>query len=98
LAAPPGAARLAVAIPLLLLAALPYKVYSSQAWLDRADNAFARRDCAAASDDARSSLSALGARPEPYEVLGYCAIRAGDPRQAIGDMQSAIDRDPHNWN
>ena len=87
-----------MAIPLILLAVLPYKVFSSQAWLDRADAAFARGDCAAASDDARSSLSALGARPEPYELLGYCAIRRGNPRQAIGDMREAIDRDPHNWN
>ena len=98
LAAPPGAARLAIAILLLLLAALPYRVQSSQAWLDRADGAFARRDCAAASDDAHSSLSALGARPEPYEILGYCAIRSGDPRHAVADMNSAVDRDPHNWN
>ena len=97
-AAPPIPVRLAAAIPLVLLAALPYSIYSSQAWLDRAADAFASGDCATATDDARSSISALGSRPEPYELLGYCAIRDGRPRQAIGDMQEAIDRDPDNWN
>jgi O-antigen ligase len=97
-AAPPMPVRLVVAIPLVLLAAVPYQVLSSQAWLDRADDAFARGDCAAASDAARSSISALGSRPEPYELLGYCAIRSGHPQRAISDMQEAIDRDPDNWN
>jgi hypothetical protein len=91
-------ARLAIAVPLVFLAIVPYKVLSSQAWLDRADDAYARGDCAAASDDARSALSALGSRPEPYELLGYCAIRHGQARRAIADMNRAIDRDPHNWN
>jgi O-antigen ligase len=97
-AAPAIPVRLAVAVPLVLLAVLPFQILSSQAWLDRADDAFARGDCAAASDDARSSISALGSRPEPYELLGYCAIRDGRPRRAIDDMQEAIDRDPENWN
>jgi hypothetical protein len=97
-AAPAVPVRLAVAIPLVLLAALPYEILSSQAWLDRADDAFRSGDCAAASEDAHSSISALGSRPEPYELLGYCAIRDGRPRQAMGDMQDAIDRDPDNWN
>jgi hypothetical protein len=96
--APPTAFRIALAVPFVLLAALPYSIFSSQAWLDRADEAYARGSCTAASDDARSSISALGARPEPYELLGYCAIRHGQPRQAIADMHKAIDRDPHNWN
>jgi O-antigen ligase len=97
-AAPAIPVRLAVAIPLVLLAALPYEILSSQAWLNRADDAYARGDCAAASDAAHSSISALGSRPEPYELLGYCAIREGRPREAIDDMQEAIDRDPDNWN
>ncbi len=97
-AAPAMPVRLAVAIPLVLLAALPYQILSSQAWLDRAKAAFFDGDCAAVMADARSSISALGSRPEPYELLGYCAIREGRPRQAIDDMKQAIDRDPENWN
>ena len=97
IAAPAIPVRLAAAVPLVLLAAVPYQVLSSQAWLDRAGDAFAGGDCAAASDDARSSISALGSRPEPYELLGYCAIRDGRPRQAIDEMQEAIERDPDNW-
>jgi O-Antigen ligase len=90
--------RLAAAVPIVLLCAFPFKVVDSQASLDRADRAFASRDCAAASGEARTSIAALGARPEPYELLGYCAIRAGHPQSAIVDMQQAIDRDPDNWN
>ena len=62
-----------MAIPLVLLAALPYKVFSSQAWLDRADDAFARGDCAAASDDARSSLSR---RSAPAQSPTSCSATA----------------------
>ena len=96
-AAPALPIRLALAVPLVLLAAVPYQVLSSQAWLDRANDAFAGGNCAAASDDARSAISALGSRPEPHELLGYCAIRDGRPRQAIDEMQEAIERDPHDW-
>ena len=80
-------ARLALAVPIVLVATLPYKVFGSQAWLDRADASFARGDCVAAADEAHSSLSALAARPEPYELLGYCAIRRGQSRTAINDMR-----------
>ena len=97
-AAPALPVRLAVAIPLVLLAALPYEILSSQAGWTGPTTPSRSGDCAAASDDARSSISALGSRPEPYELLGYCAIRGGRPREAIDDMQEAIDRDPDNWN
>jgi hypothetical protein len=90
--------RLVLAIPVVLLCAFPYKILNSQAALDRANDAFAGRDCTAASQEARTSISALGARPEPYELLGYCAIRDGHPKAAIADMRGAIERDPHNWN
>lgn len=94
---PPMPVRFALAIPLILLAALPYAIYSSQAWLDRANAAFEHGNCPAASRDARSSISSLGSRPEPFELLGYCAIRGDRPRQAIRDLNNAIDRDPENW-
>lgn len=90
--------RLVVAVPLVLLTVVPIKILSSEAWLDRGRDAFARDACAAASRDAEESLAALGNRPEPYELLGYCAIRAGDFERAVTSMQEAIDRDPKNWN
>jgi O-antigen ligase len=95
---PPLALRLALALPLLLVAALPYAILSSQAWLDRAEDAFSRGDCRQASSDARASIDALASRPDAYELLGYCSIREGRPDRAIGEMQRAIDRDPENWN
>ena len=98
LPAPAVWVRLIMAIALVFIAVLPFRLFSSQASLNRADEAFARGNCAAASDDARSSISALSARPEPYELLGYCAIRRGNPRQAIDEMRKAVDRDPNSWN
>jgi hypothetical protein len=90
--------RLAIVVAIALLCAFPYKVMSSQAALDRGDEDFARGDCGQASREARASIAALGVRPEPYELLAYCAIREGHPEEAIADMRDAIERDPHNWN
>jgi len=96
--APPLIGRLLVAVPLVLITIVPFKVLSSEAWLDRGRDAFARDACGPASNDAEQSLEALDSRPEPYELLGYCAIRDGDFEGAVAAMQKAIDRDPENWN
>ena len=40
---------------------------------------------------------ALGFRPEPYEVLGYCAIQDGQPTAAVADFRRAVSHDPRNW-
>lgn len=88
--------RLPLAALLVLLAVGPYTILSSQAWLDRGEDAFERRDCAAAADAARSSIDALGIRPEPYQLLSYCAIRARQPRIAIARSRQAIANDPSN--
>jgi hypothetical protein len=96
--APPLVVRLLVAVPLVLITVIPFKVLSSEAWLDRGRDAFAREACGPATNDARQALEALESRPEPYELLGYCAIRDGDYEGAIAAMQEAIDRDPENWN
>lgn len=97
-ASPPAAARVALAVPLLLLMAVPIKILSSEAWLERSRDAFARGACAVASEDAEASLAALGNRPEPYELQGYCAILDGDFDGAIERMRDAIARDPDDWN
>jgi O-antigen ligase len=94
---PPPIVRVAVAVPVILLAALPFSIMSSQAWLERSHEAFARADCEEATSDARSSIRAISSRPEPYEVLGYCAVRAGNPGRGAREMREAIDRDPDNW-
>jgi tetratricopeptide (TPR) repeat protein len=59
--------------------------------------AFKLGDCEAAIDHALSATSALGARPEPYAILGFCDVRLGKPELADRMMRNAIDRDPDNW-
>lgn len=92
------AARLVVGALCLLLAVAPAYVWLSQRRLDQATAAFARGDCRSATRAALSSISILGDRPEPYEVLGYCDIRRDMPNLAIASIQKAISLDPTNWN
>jgi O-antigen ligase len=89
--------RTALALSCLGIAVLPALVFVSQTRLDNSLDAFTRGDCTSAIDSARSSSSALGARAEPYEVIGYCEARLGFPRRGIRAMDSALDRDPDNW-
>ena len=60
-------------------------------------SAFHRGDCATALPDAREAIDFVGARPEPYEVRGWCAIQGDRPTRAVRAMRSAVERDPHNW-
>jgi hypothetical protein len=60
-------------------------------------DAFHRGDCTAAVDAALASTDRLSVRPEPFEVLGWCDVRAGQGRLALAAMTAAHDRDPHNW-
>jgi O-antigen ligase len=90
-------ARALIGIGLVLLALVPARVSASQSRLDDSLDAYRRGDCNGAIESARSSISALGSRPEPYEVIGYCHLRGRDDRRAMGEMQKAVDRDPGNW-
>jgi Flp pilus assembly protein TadD len=69
----------------------------SQAHLNSAVSAFERRDCRHAVGEALAANSALSARPEPFEVLGYCDARLGRPRLGVTMFESAVRRDPDNW-
>jgi O-antigen ligase len=89
--------RIVAAICIGVLAVTPAAVSMSQSKLDRAVTAFDRNDCPAAIDEALASLDALKVRPEPYEVIGYCDARLGQDRLALLAMDSAISRDPDNW-
>jgi tetratricopeptide (TPR) repeat protein len=91
-------ARLALGSATLALMVVPTLVAVSQRHLNRSVAAFGRQDCAAASREARSAISTLSVRAEPYEILGYCEIRQGRPRHAIAEIRKAVDRDPRNWN
>jgi cytochrome c-type biogenesis protein CcmH/NrfG len=69
----------------------------SQARLVEGVKAYKAGDCATANAKARASIQALGNRPEPFEVIGYCDAQAGFPSEAEKAMRAAIQRDPANW-
>jgi hypothetical protein len=89
--------RALIGAALTLLALVPAHVGVSQGRLDESLDAYRRGDCRQAIDSARSSSSVLGSRPQPYEVIGYCYLRQGADRQAVGQMEKAVERDPDNW-
>jgi hypothetical protein len=97
LGSPARLARVVAALGCLLLAVGPASVIVSQRALDTATRAFKAGDCAVASDGALNSLDALSARPEPFELLGYCDLRAGLDGLAMRAFASARARDPHDW-
>ena len=89
--------RLLAGLGCLLLAVTPATVALSQSRLDAATRAFKDDDCSTAVDDALGGLSLLRIRPEPYELVGYCDLRAGQNELAVRAMESARARDPHDW-
>jgi cytochrome c-type biogenesis protein CcmH/NrfG len=89
--------RIVAGLACLLLVAAPATVVASQAALDRATAAFQDADCATAIDSSLDSLDALRSRPEPYELLGYCNLRARQFELGLAAMQAASRRDPDNW-
>lgn len=89
--------RIVAALGCLLLAVTPALAALSQAQLDRSLAAFRRGDCPATIDSALSSISSLSVRPQPFELLAYCDVRAGRTDLALKAMQRALARDPDNW-
>ncbi len=95
---PPGSTgRLVAGVGLLVLALTPAFMALSQRSLDEAVAALHRRDCATAIDRALASSGTLGARPEPYEVLGFCDVRIGRPQLGELMLRQAAERDPGSW-
>lgn len=88
---------LGVAITLISVAVIPAQLALSQIRLDRGVRAFLRNDCRGAKTGTVGSIAALPTRPEPYEVLGYCAVRLGAPRAGVGLLNRAVSLDPDNW-
>jgi hypothetical protein len=89
--------RLVAGLACLLVAVTPVQVAASQSALDRAGQAFARGDCATAVDAALDARDRLSVRPEPFELIGYCDLRAGQDALAVAAMRDARSRDPDNW-
>jgi O-antigen ligase len=91
-------ARVVISIGWLIVAIAPTLMAISDGRLVRAARAFNdREDCRAASIGSLSSISVLGNRPQPYEVLGYCNLERGFPVSAMQAMQKAVQQDPQNW-
>jgi O-antigen ligase len=89
--------RLVAGLACLFVAVTPATVVLSQARLDDATRAFKVDDCATAVDASLGSVSALNVRPEPFELIGYCDLRAGQDALAVRAMESARTRDPQDW-
>jgi MFS family permease len=75
----------------------PLRVAVSQDRLKASLNAFLIGRCDTANTAARDSLRAVGSRPQPYEVMAYCALVDGDTSRAVTRMGDALRRDPRNW-
>jgi Flp pilus assembly protein TadD len=69
----------------------------SEARLSTAREAFAAQDCRSASLRARQALRAVASRPEPHEILGWCAIERGDAAAAVRELRRAADFEPNGW-
>ncbi|MBW3608071.1 MAG: O-antigen ligase family protein [Actinobacteria bacterium] len=89
--------RIVVALGCLLLAIVPARVFLSERPLRESALAFAENDCPRAVDRALDSNAALGVRPEPFILLGYCNVRLGHNELAVQAMHNAVSRDPGNW-
>lgn len=89
--------RLILGLLCLATLAMPVLIIGSQNRLDSAEHALYASNCATASSSALSSIAWLDVRPEPYEVLGFCDLRRGLPRQGVAAMREAVRRDPGSW-
>jgi len=89
--------RIVAALGCLLLAVTPALAALSQQSLDESVAAFRRGDCTRSADAALTSISYLSVRPQPFELLAYCDVRAGLSELAVRSMGKALARDPANW-
>jgi hypothetical protein len=89
--------RVVAGIGCVLLALTPLAVLRSQKHLGDALGAFRAGDCPAAVRSALASKRALSSRPEPFELVTYCYVRAGRSALALRAADAAVHRDPGNW-
>jgi O-antigen ligase len=89
--------RVGLGLVVLLLAVTPAQTGLSEVHVHRAAVAFQRGDCAEAVDESLAAAERLDVRPEPYEVMAFCDVRAGLPQLAVRAAENAVERDPRNW-
>lgn len=97
LPAPGRLGRAALGIGCLFLIVTPALMALSQGRLNDAVRALKNGDCRTAADDALTAARFVPARPEPYQVLGFCDSRAGRHQLAVTMLRTAIARDPGVW-
>ena len=76
--------RIAAALAVLVVAITPALIGLLAAPLDPRADAFAVRDCRDGDRRGADRDRALGMRPEPWRVLGYCDARLGHTRSPPG--------------
>jgi len=89
--------RLLMALGLMVVAVTPALVGISHVRLEDGVKAFKQGDCVRAIDAGLGSIEALSVRPEPYELLAYCNLRAGAGRLGVRAMETAVRLDRENW-
>lgn len=89
--------RMLLGLLFLAIGVAPGYVWLSERKLEQAAAAFDNGNCQQATSDAESSISILGSRAEPYEILAYCDIRRDMPQLALAAIQRTISTDPHNY-
>ncbi|HVA18750.1 MAG TPA: O-antigen ligase family protein [Solirubrobacteraceae bacterium] len=89
--------RLILGLLCLASVALGVLIISSQVRLGDAEHALYASNCTKAAPAARSSIGWLDVRPEPYEILGFCDLQRGLPRQGVSAMRQAVHHDPGSW-
>jgi hypothetical protein len=94
---PSQGVRVTLALLCLTSVVLPVLIVGSQRQLDSAEQAFYASDCPAASSASLSSIGWLDVRPEPYEIVGFCDVARGLPREGIAAMRQAVRLDPGSW-
>jgi Flp pilus assembly protein TadD len=87
----------AIGLGLIVLAVMPALVVRSQDRLAVAVDALRVGDCSTATAAALESAADVNARPEPFEILAYCDVRAGQPQLALAAIDAAVRRDPRSW-
>jgi O-antigen ligase len=93
----PWPLRIALVLGLLALVVMPARVTLSDRSLTRAVSAFRRVDCPAAISAARDARRFVDIRPEPHELLAYCAVLQGHARLGLREARRAVELDPDSW-
>ncbi|MGI8559582.1 MAG: O-antigen ligase family protein [Solirubrobacteraceae bacterium] len=89
--------RGAVSAAVLVSAIAPALAARSESHLSASVAAFKHHDCTHAVQAADAARAWLPTRPQPFEILGYCALLARDAEAAVQFERTAITRDPHDW-